>query len=245
MQLYDVFCNKGNTKRGTYFALSISLAFHMVIFLVLVTASAAPAILMTEDDQIIHVSLTSMVAIQNSYTRDLREPRENKDSTHREIVETVKLVTPIEKQDRVNVAVEPASHRVVEVPRPKGSEMMYATSTQPLHKAQDVSSFSGRSSFGEISLAVPRYRENTPPAYPTIARMRGYEGIVLLAAEIFADGRVGSLKIKQSSGYGVLDRSAVKAVQTWKFEPGRRLGKPVSVWVDVPVKFILKDTETI
>ncbi|MCX5835945.1 MAG: energy transducer TonB, partial [Deltaproteobacteria bacterium] len=71
--------------------------------------------------------------------------------------------------------------------------------------------------------------------------LRGYEGVVLLSAEIYADGHVGNLKLKKSCGFAVLDRSALDAVKTWKFEPGRRMGRPISMWVDVPVKFILRD----
>jgi protein TonB len=254
MQPYELFRNKGNTKRGTYFALSISLAFHMVIFLILITASTAPAILKMEDDQIIHVFLTSIETEHNSHSWGSQSPGEIIARKNKRMVEMVKVVIPIEKQDSNKVDVEPGTHRtlekesfrnaIVETPQPHSSEMIYVTPTQTAHKSQGGSVFSGHSSVREISLAVPRYRENTPPAYPVIARMRGYEGMVLLAAEIFTDGGVGSLKIKKSSGYEVLDRSAVKAVKTWKFEPGARLGKPVSMWVDVPVKFILKDTET-
>ena len=45
-------------------------------------------------------------------------------------------------------------------------------------------------------IAYPLYKENAPPAYPEIARMRGYEGIVLVFAEILPDGRVGNMKIQ-------------------------------------------------
>ena len=93
----------------------------------------------------------------------------------------------------------------------------------------------------DVSLASPRYRDNTRLAYPLIARMRGYEGVVLLAAEVGVDGRVGALRIKKSSGYPVLDRCAYDTVLTWRFEPGRRMGKPVPMWVDVPVRFVLRD----
>jgi protein TonB len=61
--------------------------------------------------------------------------------------------------------------------------------------------------------------------------------------EISADGGVGGLRIKRSSGYAMLDRSALEAVRTWKFEPGRKMGKPANMWVEVPVKFILRDNE--
>jgi len=255
MQPYELFRNKGNTRRGTYFAISISLAFHMVIFLILITASAAPAILKIGDDQIIHVFLTSIETEHNSHSWDSQSPGEIIARKNKRMIETVNVVIPNETQDRRNVDVEPVTHNsreqesfrtaAVETSQPHGAEMIYAVPTQAAHKSQGGSMFSGHPPAREISLAVPRYLENAPPAYPSIARMRGYEGMVLLAAEIFTDGGVGSLKVKKSSGYEVLDRSAVKAVKTWKFEPGTRLGKPVSMWVDVPVKFILKDTEAI
>ena len=69
--------------------------------------------------------------------------------------------------------------------------------------------------------------------------------MVLLAAEVAADGRVENLTIKKSSGYASLDRSALEAVKRWKFDPGRRMGKPVAMWVDVPVKFVLKEDDSV
>lgn len=99
----------------------------------------------------------------------------------------------------------------------------------------------GNLSLQDSGTAYPLYRENRPPAYPEIARMRGYEGIVLLAAEILPDGRVGSMKIKKSSGYAVLDQSAVESIKPWKFEPARKSGKPFTVWIELPVKFVLTD----
>lgn len=94
----------------------------------------------------------------------------------------------------------------------------------------------------KVIIAVPRYNENTPPIYPSVARRRGYEGVVLISAKILADGSVGELGIKRSSGHNILDRSALKAVKKWKFEPARRMGCPVIMWVDVPVRFALNDT---
>jgi protein TonB len=87
--------------------------------------------------------------------------------------------------------------------------------------------------------ASPLYRENTPPVYPEIARVRGYEGIVLVFAEILPDGRVGNMKIRKSSGYAILDQSAIEAVKPWKFEPAKKSGNPFTVWVELPIKFIL------
>lgn len=91
-------------------------------------------------------------------------------------------------------------------------------------------------------IAYPLYKENTPPVYPEIARIRGYEGIVLVSAEILPDGRVGNMKIRKSSGYAILDQSAIEAVKPWKFKPAKKSGNPFTVWVELPIKFILRNS---
>ena len=89
--------------------------------------------------------------------------------------------------------------------------------------------------------ASPLYRENTPPVYPAIAKLRGYEGVVLVNAEILPDGRVGSTEVSRSSGYTILDQSAMEAVKLWKFEPAKKAGKPFAIRVILPIKFVLHD----
>lgn len=91
------------------------------------------------------------------------------------------------------------------------------------------------------AIVLPRYRENDVPAYPIVARLRGYEGVVLIAAQVSTQGRVQTIRVKKSSGYAVLDRSAEEAVKSWRFEPGRQMGVPMTMWVDVPVRFVLRD----
>jgi len=90
------------------------------------------------------------------------------------------------------------------------------------------------------TMAKPRYRENASPVYPPEARLRGQQGIVVVHAEILPEGRAGVLKVKTSSGYTLLDQSALDAVRTWRFEPARKMGMPVAVLVEVPIRFVLK-----
>jgi len=99
----------------------------------------------------------------------------------------------------------------------------------------------GKTSNSNAMIAYPLYKENAPPVYPEIARTRGYEGIVLLFAEILSDGRVGKIKIEKSSGYAILDQSAIRAIKPWKFEPAKRSGSPFTAWVELPIKFILNN----
>lgn len=89
-------------------------------------------------------------------------------------------------------------------------------------------------------MAVPRYRDNPPPAYPRRARRKGVQGTVRLAVWVDRNGTVGGVEVARSSGYDILDRSALDAVKNWRFEPATRDGQPVASRVEVPVEFKLK-----
>lgn len=78
------------------------------------------------------------------------------------------------------------------------------------------------------------------PRYPESARRRGIEGTVLLKMRITAQGRVEELQVERSAGHPDLDHSAMEAVQRWRFEPARRSGEPVAMWVLIPVEFKLQ-----
>lgn len=81
--------------------------------------------------------------------------------------------------------------------------------------------------------------QNTPPSYPEIARRNGWEGRVLVRVEVSAEGRPLSTAIAKSSGYGVLDQSALRAVNSWRFQPRTVAGIPTAGSVEVPVNFAL------
>jgi protein TonB len=49
-------------------------------------------------------------------------------------------------------------------------------------------------------------------AYPEIARQHGWQGKVLLGFEVLADGRLDRIHVARSSGYYVLDQSAVNSI---------------------------------
>lgn len=90
--------------------------------------------------------------------------------------------------------------------------------------------------------AVPRYGDNVLPVYPPLARLRGYQGVTTLLVEVLADGRTGHVRVGKSAGHEILDRAALDAVRTWRFEPGWKDGRPVAMSVAVPVRFMLKGT---
>ena len=85
----------------------------------------------------------------------------------------------------------------------------------------------------------PRYAKNPKPIYPQVAREKGYEGEVLLRVEVLSNGRVGQIEVKKSSGYDVLDQSALTTVKEWKFIPARKGDVPIPFWINIPIKFQL------
>lgn len=48
--------------------------------------------------------------------------------------------------------------------------------------------------------------------YPYVARLRGWEGTVLLGLRVASDGRLDKIRIERSSGYAVLDNSALNSL---------------------------------
>jgi len=65
------------------------------------------------------------------------------------------------------------------------------------------------------------------PAYPEIARRLSLEGLVMVTAEVAADGHVKSVGVV--SGNAILAQSALRAVREWVFSPGTDEIVPVGV----------------
>ena len=65
------------------------------------------------------------------------------------------------------------------------------------------------------------------PAYPSLSRRLGEQGVVVLEFTIEADGKVLDAKVKKSSGHPRLDEAAKTGLTTLcKFHPGTLDGKP-------------------
>ena len=60
-----------------------------------------------------------------------------------------------------------------------------------------------------------------PPSYPRRARELGWEGDVTLVFSIDEKGRTGNVRILRSSGYELLDETALETVEkAWRFPRG-------------------------
>jgi len=76
------------------------------------------------------------------------------------------------------------------------------------------------------------------PEYSEEARKAKYQGVCVLYVVVGPDGRTRDIRVQRTLGLG-LDEKAIEAVRTWRFEPGKKDGKPVAVAVNIEVTFHL------
>jgi protein TonB len=80
----------------------------------------------------------------------------------------------------------------------------------------------------------------TPPVYPRLALRRGQQGEAVIQARVNPQGETERIKLVHSSGYQLLDESAINAVSGWAFAAAKRNGVAITAWIEVPVKFEIK-----
>jgi TonB family protein len=87
-----------------------------------------------------------------------------------------------------------------------------------------------------VTAPLPVYSPN--PEYVDRARREKISGIVSLSMTVTAEGKVRDLKVTKGLGKG-LDKQALAAVSTWRFEPATKDGKPVAVHINLDVTYKL------
>jgi protein TonB len=85
---------------------------------------------------------------------------------------------------------------------------------------------------------VPHARVQQPPKYPYGAIQNGQSGEVVVEFIVDFNGRVLNAHVVSSSSF-IFEEPTLQAVSQWRFEPGRRYGKPVRFRMMVPVEFHL------
>jgi len=95
-------------------------------------------------------------------------------------------------------------------------ERAASSSTQPSTSAVagNVSNSSGRGNGASQARIRARLLGDLARhfEYPLVARIRGWEGTVLLELRVESDGHLDRIRIERSSGYAVLDRSALNSL---------------------------------
>ncbi len=87
---------------------------------------------------------------------------------------------------------------------------------------------------------APRIVHRVNPQYTEEARQKKIEGEVNLTVDVDPEGKPSSVRVSKSLDPG-LDQKAVEAVQQWRWEPGKKNGKPVTVRAKVTIRFSLTE----
>jgi TonB family protein len=87
-------------------------------------------------------------------------------------------------------------------------------------------------------VSAPTLLYKVEPEYSEEARKAKYQGVVILYVEVDPSGRAQNMRVLHSLGLG-LDERAIEAVKKWRFRPGFKDGKAVTVAAQIEVSFRL------
>jgi protein TonB len=88
---------------------------------------------------------------------------------------------------------------------------------------------------------MPGFLDQKKPNYPEMARTAGIEGKVFVSVLIAEDGRPIKAKVMKRvpADCNVFDDVAIRSVMDSRYYPGIQNGRPIKVWLTVPIRFQL------
>ena len=87
-------------------------------------------------------------------------------------------------------------------------------------------------------VSAPKEIYSPEPEYSEEARKVKHMGVVVLRLVVGPDGVPRDIHVVRTLGLG-LDEKAIEAVKMWRFEPGKKDGKPVATIANIEVNFHL------
>ncbi|MBE7213803.1 TonB family protein [Shewanella benthica] len=120
-------------------------------------------------------------------------------------------------------------------------EAMPTVPADVLVQSQNQAEVTAKQGVSQEAITLSRPTFSSPPAqprYPKLARKRGFEGTAMIEVMFNHIGEQLSLTLINSSGFSLLDRAAITAVEQWQFSPP----SPQTAFaytVKVPIKFAL------
>jgi len=128
------------------------------------------------------------------------------------------------------------------VPELKAPALVKKAEPKPAPEIQKTNPVPVIPQAGAVRKEAEPYLDNPAPIYPERARLRGWEGVVVLAVVVNETGHTVQVEIQASSGHEILDEAAVKAVKNWRFKPAGVGSVTFSSTVRIPVRFKLTDS---
>lgn len=134
-------------------------------------------------------------------------------------------------------SVEPETKAPVLELQREAPSLINKLDTVPL---EDGPGLDGVSFASEPGIVNPAYKFRPEPKYPEIATKAGKEGKVILKATIDENGIPQDIVAITNIGFG-FEEAAIEALRKTVFRPATKGGNPISLLVEVPYIFTLKD----
>lgn len=143
---------------------------------------------------------------------------------------------PVAKPAAVQAAAPAKSHPAPVLASKRPNEAVAHVGSAPAAPAKPVAAQTA----AEVLSTKPSFREPPrQPSYPSQARRRNQQGVVLVEVRLDERGQQRSLNVLRSSGVDSLDRAALEAVAKWRFRPETSGGQAVPSRVQIPIQFAL------
>ncbi len=88
---------------------------------------------------------------------------------------------------------------------------------------------------GPSDFVAPEPVTMVQPVYPDSVIKRGLHGEIKLQVMVGKDGRVKNIKVITAPPG--MSEPVIEAVKKWVFKPARVNGRPVAVWIEMPIRF--------
>lgn len=122
----------------------------------------------------------------------------------------------------------------------------FKNETTPDSKNQNVASHNGisqNSQAGILNGLANQLIQNSPPDYPYQARKLGQSGTAVLQLTISPAGEVSNVELVSSSGFPLLDRSALEAAKNWKLFTSNELKLEHPYTIIQKINFVLNQSQ--
>ncbi len=231
------------------YGLFISLALHLVIFMIPVSMIVSRHFKEIELFVIDERPVQQMKQVKEKIVK-LKPKEIPKKSIPNEIIKEVQtepVITESEiKEAPARTSIEPmvVSNNINGVPlSPMSAQLtppLTSESVQTAHAYTTSKAASTKSLFNSElgSESGPKFSHREMPVYPMIARRLGKEGTVLLRLTIDEKGNLLNIEVVEKAGYGFTE-AAIEAVKKSTFLPAIVDGKPVMSKALLRIKFSL------
>ena len=239
--------------------MALSLALHGVAVLLLFAAGAAGSMGAEEPALMVELALVGPASEKTDATEQPASdvaievpPPEEPPPVDLSMLKPIELVPSPEPPPVDFSDLKPVEPPKPPPPKPQQQQQKQQAAPQATPKAAPSQNFGSAGAAQQAAAGFlptppvvwegkPRYRyPPTPAAYPPRAIELNQQGQVVLRVRLDPEGNAVEILVHQPSGYQMLDRAAVAAAKSWHFLPAMRDGRPVSAWVEIPVRFHLR-----